>query len=268
MIRAAVLGSPIAHSLSPLLHNTAYEFLELPAEYSAVEVASGQLAQFIAARDDTWTGFSLTMPLKEEILEVADAVDAVALQIQSANTLVRSVAGWQALTTDVEGFHEALKFHNVENFDSVTIIGSGATARAAAYACDRSGMSMHVVHRSVHRESSMRNAAPRSEIQFHNWLSQLPKTELIINTTPASVADQFASQMQEGVHGTYFESLYNPWPTKLSAKWGEAGGKVIDGLDLLLFQGVAQMRIFAGCDVRSQELYPLLRRVGLASLNS
>ena len=89
MIKAAVLGSPISHSLSPLLHNTAYAQLGIQGSYEAIEVNAGGLAKFIDERDESWTGFSLTMPLKEEAVAYAKHVDDLAKRINSANTLYR-----------------------------------------------------------------------------------------------------------------------------------------------------------------------------------
>ena len=103
MIKAAVLGSPISHSLSPLLHSTAYAQLGLSAKYEAIEVKADNLARFMDERDETWTGFSLTMPLKEEAITYADNIDNLAKRINSANTLYRKAGEWHATSTDVIG---------------------------------------------------------------------------------------------------------------------------------------------------------------------
>lgn len=267
MIRAAVLGSPIAHSLSPVLHTAAYRALGVEGEYRAVEVKAGQLENFLFSLDEDWRGFSLTMPLKEEALKVADAVDDLAEAIQSANTLIRSAQGWHATTTDVKGFQEALLDHGVTEFTEVLVIGSGATGRAAASAVDLKGRRIQVLHRNPRREEAMRKAAPHSSIEFLPWDSVLPRVDLTINTTPSGVADHFTSQITTTPSGVLFEALYNPWPTSLLQHWRMNDGKVIDGLDLLVFQGIEQVALMTGKSVNRAELAPILRDAGLMAIN-
>lgn len=266
MIRAAVLGSPIAHSLSPALHRAAYRALGLDGEYEAIEVEAAGLAEFIATRDRTWTGFSLTMPLKEEVLEIADSIDPLALQIQSANTLIRSESGWHAVTTDVSGFQHALIANGVARYEKIVIIGAGATARAAAAACDELGKHIVVINRSNKREEAMRAAVRSSKISFIGWNEKLPEGDLVINTTPSGAADIFVAQCTFRPGGLFFEALYHPWPTKLLARWRGLGGDTIDGLDLLVHQAIDQISLMCNVKVNRDELAPLLRAEGLAVL--
>ncbi|HUW87757.1 MAG TPA: shikimate dehydrogenase [Candidatus Paceibacterota bacterium] len=266
MIRAAVLGSPISHSLSPALHGAAYEFLGIEGEYTAVEVKADELQKFLFSCDNSWTGFSLTMPLKEEVLSLADEVDDLARRIQSANTLVRAKSGWRALTTDVQGFQDALHAHEVSDFHTVLIIGSGATARAAASACDEKDRVIKVLHRSPLRQSAMSKAAPNSSIEFLSWETPLPAVDLMINTTPSGVADHFVSQIKSRPSGVYFEALYNPWPTKLLAHWRSVEGEAIDGLDLLVYQAIEQVALMTQKAVDPMVLAPILRDTGLKAL--
>lgn len=266
MIRAAVLGSPITHSLSPILHRAAYRAMGLTGEYEAIEVVASELAHFIATRDETWTGFSLTMPLKEEVLEIAERIDPLALQIHSANTLIRAESGWHALTTDVSGFRHALAAHGVTQYEKVLIIGAGATARAAAAACDELGRHLVVINRSNKREEAMRGSIRKSKVSFINWNEKLPPADLVINTTPAGVADIFIAQFTSQPQGVFFEALYHPWPTKLLAHWRALGGDAIDGLDLLVHQAIDQIALMSNRAVNRDELAPILRAVGLAAL--
>lgn len=266
MIRAALLGSPVAHSLSPVLHRAAYRAMALDGEYEAIEIVASDLAQFIASRDESWTGFSLTMPLKEEVLRVADSVDPLVLQIQSANTLIRAESGWHALTTDVSGFQRALTAHGVTQYENVLIIGAGATARAAAAACDEFGRHLVVINRSVKREEAMRGSVQRAVVSFINWSDELPQVDLVINTTPAGVADVFVTQFTARPRSVFFEALYHPWPTSLLAHWRALGGEVIDGLDLLVQQGIDQVALMSKHSVNREELAPILRAAGLAAI--
>lgn len=266
MIRAAVLGSPISHSLSPILHRTAYEKLGIFGQYQAVDVTTERLKEFISGLDETWTGLSLTMPLKEEVLKIADEVDDLAMQINSANTLIRSAKGWRALTTDVNGFAQALFAHGVTEFQKVTILGSGATARAAAAACDAPNRQICIIHRSVEREAAMRKSVRMANLDFASWGSDLAEVDLLINATPAGVADSYSEKLTDQIQGVYFEALYNPWPTKMLAKWRALGGLGIDGLDLLVHQGIDQVELMTGKSVQRTVLAPVLRMACLAAM--
>ena len=266
MIKAAVLGSPISHSLSPLLHNTAYTQLGLSASYEAIEVKAHSLAKFMDERDATWTGFSLTMPLKEEAILYAKHVDDLALRINSANTLYRIAGEWCATSTDVIGFRNALEMHKVEIKGHVVILGAGATARAAAAACDSWETQITVINRSLARVQAMSDAVIESELSFLTWddLSVLADADLVISTAPAGVTDSI--ELPAKTSAPYFEALYKPWPTPASALWASRGGKVIDGLDLLIHQALAQIAIFSSETIDSALMYTKLREIGLAAL--
>ncbi len=266
MIRGAVLGSPISHSLSPVLHRTAYEKLGVFGQYQAIEVTSDHLAEFISELDDSWTGLSLTMPLKEMALEVADEVDKLALRINSANTLIRSPKGWRALTTDVNGFTQTLLAHGVETYERIVILGSGATARAAAASCDGINRQITIVHRSPAREGAMRKCVESAKLEFANWGEDLPESNLLINATPAGVADSYSEKLSSLVQGVFFEALYNPWPTRMLSRWRAQGGFGIDGLDLLVHQGIDQVELMTGKSVQRAVLAPVLRRACLAAM--
>ena len=266
MIKAAVLGSPISHSLSPLLHRTAYEHMGLNASYEAIEVKADTLSRFMGERDETWTGFSLTMPLKEEAIAYADHVDVLSKRINSANTLFRKAGEWHATSTDVIGFTNALEMHNVEVKGHVVIMGAGATARAAAAACDNSSTQITVINRSLARVQAMSDAVVESELSFINWddLDVLGDADLVISTAPAGVTDSIDLPAKTSV--PYFEALYKPWPTPASSLWASRGGNVIDGLDLLVHQAISQIAIFTGSSVKRSQLAPLMRDAALKRL--
>jgi shikimate dehydrogenase len=266
MIRAAVLGSPISHSLSPLLHNTAYAHLGIQGSYEAIEVNAGGLAKFMEDCDGNWTGFSLTMPLKEEVIAYAQHVDELAERINSANTLHRDGGVWCATSTDVVGFSQAFKSHNIEIKGHVVILGAGATARAAAAACDGSAAQITVINRSLSRLEGMSDAVIDSELSFLDWdnLSVLSDADLVISTAPAGVTDSI--ELPKKTTAPFFEVLYKPWPTPASTLWASRGGIVIDGLDLLIHQAIAQIEIFTGKVFDSSAMYTKLRSVGLAAL--
>lgn len=264
MINAAVLGSPITHSLSPLLHSLAYEHLGITAQYEAIEVKAGELAKFLASTDKN--ALSLTMPLKEEALKVADSVSDVAARISCGNTLSLNEGVWSLTSTDVSGFDHAIKMHGLEKVDSALIIGAGATARAAVSSVSQFAKSVSVVSRNPERQAAM-NQASLVDVTFLPWelTSQINTAALVINTTPSQVADFFTSSINRP-SGTFFEVLYHPWPTSMSKVWTKSNTHVIDGLDLLIHQAISQIEIFAGITCDREFLYTKMRAAALQKL--
>jgi len=268
MIKAGVLGSPISHSLSPLLHTTAYEALGIDGEYKAYEVASGGLANFLLNEGKDLNCLSLTMPLKEEALTFADHVSTISRQIASGNTLHKKEDGWHLTSTDVEGFSFALAGAGDFSTQAVLIIGAGATARAVAAACNYKATSITVVGRSTSRHESIRLAAPLCSINFVDWDRNLDldSFDLVVNTTPADTAAVFLERVNDP-KGLFFEVIYNPWPTALLDKWRRAGGSYVDGLDLLIHQAISQIEIFSDQKVDRLSMAHLLRIEGLKALH-
>lgn len=264
---AAVLGSPIAHSLSPVIHQAAYQHLEISADYRAIEITSGGLAKFLNSVPEDLNSFSLTMPLKEELVNLGYRNSELANRIRSANTLVKIDNEWRIDSTDVIGFQQAIAARTQAIFSDVLILGAGATARAAVAALDNLGAKIDVLSRSVERHSAIRGSSLLAEIELLNLSDKLDwsKYDLIINTTPAGAVDHFASQINSA-SALYFESLYNPWPTLLSAKWRTQGLEVIDGLELLVHQAISQISIFTQQPVNRAKLAPLMRTAALEHL--
>ncbi len=267
MIQAAVLGHPIGHSLSPTLHKCAYEVLGWDWDYTAIEVKSGDLAQFISANRKNFRGLSLTMPLKEEALMIADSLDPLVKRINAANTLIFEDNEISAYSTDVSGFVQALAKAEVVIPNEITILGGGATARSAIAALDSRGRTITVYSRSASRAAQLINSAISATVEVKDWDEAQSglSANLIIATTPSGATDHLIPTQTSG---TLFESLYSPWPTKLLGRWKDAGGKYIDGLDLLVEQGIGQIELMAyeplTLDLRS--LAVTMRAAGLQKL--
>ena len=268
LISAGVLGSPISHSLSPLLHNAAYKFLGVDASYSAFEVQSGNLQRFLDAEGSALNCLSLTMPLKEEAMSIATSISDISRKIQSGNTLHKVGGLWNLTSTDVEGFSQALRFNDRDAIGNVLILGAGATARAVVAACNGISETITVVNRNPKREAAMRQAAPNLTMDFIAWNAEInfDQFDLVVNTTPGDSATQFVDKI-DSVRGTFFEVLYNPWPTQLLTHWLLAGGFGIDGLDLLIHQAISQVEIFTSLTVERDQLAKILRQVGEQALS-
>lgn len=256
-VKAAVLGSPIAHSLSPVLHGKAFEVLGISGTYEAIKVESGGLSEFLRRQGQSYDYLSLTMPLKEEVLDIAKAssikVDDLAQRIQSVNTLVKSGTGWSATSTDGSGFIKALANAGYDHFNSVLILGAGGTARAVAGALDEIADSVSIMGRSVRRNAGIAACFRKLVPEFIVWDDQigLRQFDLVVNTTPSGAADLVAENIPSKVEGLLFDVLYKPWPTLIARRWSDGGGKVISGLELLLYQGIDQINI----------VYPLGRQI-------
>ena len=270
MIKAAVLGSPIEYSLSPLLHTTAYTEMGLASEYTRIEIKAGELNAFLNSCDQSWTGFSLTMPLKEEVLSFTSNVSPLSQRIRSANTLVQRDGQWLATTTDVSGFTHALASHGKDASGDVLIIGAGATARAAAAACDGIADRITVMNRSLSRVESISNCVEFSDLDFVSWQEAgvIESADLIISTTPEGVSDCLIDYFPANPTAVFFDVLYKPWPTKALAAWSAAGGQIIDGLELLIHQGIDQIALFSGQSIDRPSMSQLMRNHGLEALGS
>ena len=255
-IRGAVLGSPISHSLSPVLHNKAFELLGLTGSYEAIDVPSGDLANFLQARGAEFDYLSLTMPLKEEVLTIAQdlniSIDALATRIQSVNTLIRGSKGWSATSTDGSGFVKALAHSGYDHFGSVLILGAGGTARAVAGALDEIADEVSIMGRSVRRNAGIASCFTKVNPEFLPWDDHLDLRtfDLIVNTTPSGAADLVADNIPNKVSGLLFDVLYKPWPTLIARRWSDAGGEIIGGLELLLYQGIDQINLVEPLGVR------------------
>jgi shikimate dehydrogenase len=262
MIKGAVLGSPINHSLSPRLHRAIFHFLELEGSYEAIEVKSGELSSFFASRGDEYDYLSLTMPLKEEALNLEVHIDELTKRIQSSNTLYQASGRWQLTSTDGSGFIQALANRGFDKFESVLVLGAGGTARAVAGALDEVSDAITILGRSSTREEAFNGAIQSADFNYKIWHASIDFEEfdLVVNTTPAGAADLLAENVPAKVTPPLFDVIYKPWPTVLAARWQDRGGVVINGLELLLYQGVDQIEKLIGPISAREDLVAHLRK--------
>jgi shikimate dehydrogenase len=250
--RAAVLGSPIAHSLSPVLHRAAYAELGLTGwSYDRFEVDEATLPGFIEKLGPEWAGLSLTMPLKRAVIPLLDEVTETAASVEAVNTVVFTEDGRRVGdNTDIPGIVAALRERGIEQVDSAAILGAGATASSALAALARICTGEVVVHvRSEARAAEMRQWGRRLDVDVRiaDWAQaeEALRAPLVIATTPAGVTDALGSAVPERP-ATLFDVLYDPWPTALAARWSAYGGAVVSGLDLLVHQAVFQVEQMTG----------------------
>jgi shikimate dehydrogenase len=250
-----------------VIHQVAYECLEISAKYTAVEVRGGNLAKYLESTPPELNSFSLTMPLKEELVDLGYPTSELAKRIRSGNTLIKVGDSWKVDSTDVVGFQHSVAAKTNASFQNILILGGGATARAAIAAFDSVGVSIDVASRSEHRSASLIKSALFAVVSVIGFDDQISwsKYDLIINTSPAGAADELVGKIA-GASALLFESLYNPWPTALMGFWRNVGLESIDGLDLLVHQAISQVSIFAGTPVKRSQLAPLMREAALKRL--
>lgn len=258
--RLAVLGSPIAHSLSPTLHAAAYDVLGLRWSYGRHEVASGGLDAFVAGLGPEWRGLSLTMPLKRDVLPLLDRTTPLVDALGVANTIAFRTSGDTVLrygaNTDVEGLVrpvEALGHLPGE----ATILGGGATAASALTAAVRLGATfVRLFLRDTAKAGALVDLAVRLGVSLEVLpLAELPGTRhgFVVSTLPGGAADAL-DLLPSGPDAVLFDVAYEPWPTAVASRWADAGGRVLNGLDMLTEQALGQIRFFLTGD--QDELLP------------
>ncbi|EGX61317.1 shikimate 5-dehydrogenase [Streptomyces zinciresistens K42] len=264
-----MLGSPIAHSLSPVLHRAAYAELGLTGwSYDRFEVDEAALPGFLARLGPQWAGLSLTMPLKRAVIPLLDTISETAASVEAVNTVVRTEDG-RSLgdNTDIPGMVAALRERGIEQVGSAAVLGAGATASSALAALARICTGEVVAYvRSEARAAEMRQWGERLDVQVRTapWADaeQALRAPLVIATTPAGTTDALAAAVPERPT-TLFDVLYHPWPTRLAARWSLAGGAVVGGLDLLVHQAVLQVEQMTG---RAPAPLEAMRRAGERAL--
>jgi shikimate dehydrogenase len=249
--RCGVLGDPIAHSLSPVLHRAAYAELGLDWTYDAHRVASGRLEAFLAELGPEWRGLSLTMPLKREALPLVDRLTDRARMAGAVNTLLLEDDGSRVGdNTDLPGAAAAIRERTSAPLASAAILGGGATATSVGLALVDLGVRSMVVAvreeaRAAETLAALRAhpAAPRvvvEPIAGGRW-----SADVVVSTVPAAAQTPELVARCAGVP-VVFEALYDPWPTPLAASAIDSGRTLVSGLDLLVHQAALQLELFTG----------------------
>jgi shikimate dehydrogenase len=263
----AVLGDPVAHSLSPVLHRAAYAELGLDWTYDAVRVGVEDLSGFVSGLGPEWRGLSLTMPLKRRALALSEAVTDRAQLAGAANTLLlEDGVPVLADNTDLPGAAAALRERYDGPVTAVTVLGGGATAASTGLAmCDLGAERVRLLVRSPERAGEALDAiarhpsSPRVEV---GSLAEEPiEGDVLISTVPvAAQDDDLVARCAEAP--VVFEVLYDPWPTPLAA--AARTGVLVGGLDLLVHQAVLQVELFTGRSVP----FTVLRSAGEEALDA
>jgi len=263
--RAAVLGSPIAHSRSPHLHLAAYRALGLSDwTYDRIECVEDDLPGVVAGFGPEWVGVSVTMPGKFAALRLADEATDRAKLVGSANTLVHTATGWRADNTDIDGVVGALA--EVRGCERAMVLGSGGTAPAVVVGLVALGARhVTVVARNTAKAAGLVDLAVRSGAQAQ-WVDisdarlgdAAAGVDVMVNTVPADAVAPYASTLATAP--ALLDAIYDPWPTPLAAAVQSAGGRVIGGLEMLLNQAFTQVEQFTGLPAPKEAMRTALYR--------
>lgn len=267
--RAAVLGKPVEHSLSPVLHGAAYAALGLTGwTYQRIEVDAEGLPGFVRGLGAEWVGLSVTMPGKRAALDFASQVTARAAAVGAANTLVRTESGWLADCTDVDGVVGALRTaggYRPGAGKTGAVLGAGGTAAAAVAGLVELGMTgvrLVVREPARARETAAAAEAAGLSVDVLRW-SEVDfgalgeSSAVVVSTVPPEATAPHAAALAAA--RCLLDVIYHPWPTPLAEAVTARGGQVATGLDMLLHQAFGQVEQFTGLPAPREAMRAALR---------
>ena len=257
-----VIGHPVSHSLSPLMHNAALTKLGLDYVYLPFPIAPENLERAIAGFASIgMVGFSITIPHKQAILPLLSEISPIAQAIGAVNTVTRQGDKWVGTNTDVEGFIAPLQttYHQDWSQKRAVILGNGGAARAVVAGCIKLGLAeIHVVGRNLQKlqafHQSWQNSHFADKFQVHEW-TELPnllhQANLLVNTTPIGMYPHIEESPLSSQEISYlpgdaivYDLIYTPKPTKFLHLAEKQGAIIIDGLEMLVQQGAAALKIW------------------------
>lgn len=248
--RCAVLGSPVAHSLSPALHRAAYAEIGLDWSYEARDVREDDLATFLDGLDESWRGLSLTMPLKRAVLPLLDGLSPRAQVAQVVNTVIFDEGRRRGHNTDIVGAVAAIAERHRAPLRSAVILGGGATAVSALLGLvELDCQEVSILVRSTTRAEAVVEAAARLSnppaLRVLDLSTDPVEADILVSTIPAAAQTSSVVTLAAGVP-VIFDVVYDPWPTPLAAMAESGGHTLVSGLDLLVHQAAEQFTLMTG----------------------
>lgn len=240
-----VIGNPVEHSLSPVMHNAAYKACGIDDKFVfvACKVDEKHIADFVAGmRIMGIHGVSCTMPHKVVIMPHLDEIDPVAQKIGAVNTVVNDDGVLKGFNTDWVGAKKALETATSQKNKRVAIVGNGGAARAIAYAVSQGGGIVEIYDRTRDKAG-------------------IKQADIICNTTPVGMNQSDASIVSESLispHQVVFDAVYSPYETPLLKVAKTRGARTVHGMDMLLHQATAQFKLFTGVNAPEETMKEVL----------
>jgi shikimate dehydrogenase len=247
-----LIGNPVSHSVSPLMHNTALERHEIEATYHAVSVSLSEIPSLIAhLNEQSFLGANITIPHKENMMEAMDELTIEADEIGAINTIVKLEGKIIGHNTDAHGFAVPLEdYHEDMMFERVIVFGSGGATKAIIYALREMGYEEIVM--VSRRPERYKTEDGMILCSYDSWIDYVDEAELVINATPLGMtpnidASPINDDQAELLQGKLcYDIVYNPRETKFLRQAKHSDAIPIGGLDMLIHQGAESFRIWTG----------------------
>jgi shikimate dehydrogenase len=256
-----LIGNPVGHSVSPPMHEAAYEVRGLDARYVTFEPEPGSIERVLEGADALGiAGLNVTIPFKEDVASAVDT-DPLAERIGAVNT-VAFEDGPTGYNTDAAGVVRALEHHDVTLSGRAVVVGAGGAGRAAAFALADAGMDVHVANRTVERAETLAAAVPEASSGGLDGLADaLSDADVLVNATSVGMESDETPVPKAALHAdlAVLDAVYAPLETRLLADAAEVGATTVDGAWMLLFQGVEAFEIWTGRDAPVDAMNEALR---------
>lgn len=271
-----LIGNPVEHTLSPMIHNTLAELLGHNLVYVPFPVKAGQVAQAVSGADAlNLLGLNVTVPYKSAVIESLKEIDGLAGNIGAVNTLVRTAGGYKGYNTDMEGLYRAMVSEGISIAgETVILLGAGGAARAVAYLCAVKGAAqVYMLNRTLDKAQAVAGEVNRAmgrevicPMALENY-TMLPEGKyLTIQGTSVGLAphaeeaviteDAFYEKV-----GTGFDLIYRPWETKFMQLTRAHGGQAYNGLKMLLYQGIIAYELWNDVKISEEEAQVVYERL-------
>ncbi len=275
-LRAGIFGYPIRHSISPPMHQAAFDYAEISASYEAWETHPDALAEGVSRlRGELYLGANVTVPHKQAVMEYLDEVDDLARRIGAVNTIVNSDGRLLGTNTDAEGFITSLKVHgevDPAGLD-VVLVGAGGAARAAAHALADAGVgTLTIANRTLDRAQALTNELEVQGVHTQamglsdsGYAAACSRADLLINSTSVGMLHgpaEDSSPVPDGAissESVVYDMVYNPPDTPLLKAAENAGARVVGGLPMLVYQGAAAWSRWTGKEAPADVMFKAAR---------
>ncbi|MDP4117813.1 MAG: shikimate dehydrogenase [Bacillota bacterium] len=257
----AVLGYPIGHSLSPALHNEIFDMKGLDCSYEALLMPSENLAEEFFMLSKKYAGFNLTIPLKEKVIPLLDKIDPFAKTLGSVNTVKCTENGTIGYSTDMAGFMRSMDANGINlTKKKVLIIGGGGVARVIAFACAENLCDITIALRNTSKSAPL---LKEIKTRFGINAAVVPiddisgSFDLLLQCTPVGMFPHPdfcpVSDKVIGNCKVVFDTIYNPFETLIIKKAAQLGVKTVNGLEMLVYQGLVSQEIWLGLEFSKAE---------------